>query len=176
MYRALCYLLQVRSQNLTNELKHAFNQLVAAACEAGDSSSAPHLEPLTPLTVHLFRRCLHTLLSSVSVCGSAKVAAFKTLLQYERFWVAMFGVCAEVVIATQWPAQVEPPRLCRHVMWQCAAYDMWHALRCVIPHNGAELLGRRAQRCRADARVLAQVTRHVRARLIAIKSLSNEAK
>lgn len=124
---------QVRSQNMTNELKHAFGQMVAAACEAGGASPTSELDSLAPLTVHLFRRCLHTLLSSVSICGSAKVAAFRTLLQYERFWVAAFGACAEVVIATQWPAELEAPRVCRHAMWQCAAYDMWHALRCAPP-------------------------------------------
>lgn len=121
---------QVRSQNLMNELKVAVNQIVEASIEATNPPLRDGTAQLANVTAHLFKRCLHNLLSSVAVCGSTKIEAFKILMQHEKFWIALFGVCAELVLGSLWPEDASAPVPSRdHHLWQTTAYEMWHLAR-----------------------------------------------
>jgi hypothetical protein len=116
-----------------NELKVAVNQIVEASIEAINETSRDETAHLANLTAHLFKRCLHNLLSSAAVCGSTKIEAFKILMQHEKFWVALFGVCAELVMALMWPVNANasaPVPSKDHHFWQTTAYEMWHLTRC----------------------------------------------
>jgi hypothetical protein len=158
MQLALCFLrlecLQVRSQNLVNELKAEVNQVATAALESAGLPSSEAALLVSKLAHHIFRRCVNTLLSSSAICGTGKVDAFKELLLREKFWTAAFGVAAH--LALTFGLQVPGASLCPCIassvgMFQSLTYEMWHLARCAASGSRQHLAAHRMTSRSSDA-------------------------
>lgn len=117
-----------------NSLKQAVNELATAALESEGQPSAETAAAVSKLACHLFKRCVNTLLASATVIGTGKVAALKAFLQRERFWVATFGITADLALASVLPEGVSVPDISSAKgLFRGCAYDMWHAARWALP-------------------------------------------
>jgi hypothetical protein len=94
----------------------------------------------------IFKKCMCLMLCSASF-GCGKVHAFKELVGRQRFWVAGFGVCAEVASR----ALLGPPcSVLQHVTapWLHSPMEMWHLARYVTWQTSQKLSsGRHSEVC-----------------------------
>lgn len=77
----------------------------------------------------LHKRTTNFLVSAESVLGHEQVQAFQQLLQFDKFWAAGFGVCAELAFSVLWPDVVEPLWTYADTCWNMSPYEMWHLAR-----------------------------------------------
>jgi hypothetical protein len=121
--------LQACASNITIAMKHSVNKAVSATFEAAGLQSEGVAKQAADLSAHLLKRVLDNLLTS-NIIGSGKVFAFEELLGREKFWIASFGVAADLACYTLLPIHLQA---CifqhRTSPWFGMALEMWHIAR-----------------------------------------------
>jgi hypothetical protein len=126
---------QCRATNLILDLKNYTCQALTIQLERHDIQhpSLPH--DVAQTAAHLFKRASNTLLAPAcsAAFGSGKVDAFRVLLLRDKFWVAGYGVCANVaayaLLGAHQCQQLFGDQKCP---WRSIPYEMWHLARCVL--------------------------------------------
>lgn len=98
--------------------------------EEASKPSEEQAHDVAKLTAALFKHVMCTMLAA-SAGGSGKVEALKVLLDRNRFWVAGFGVCADVAFFLLLGNEVQRPILQNTACpWSQFPLEMYHMARC----------------------------------------------
>lgn len=104
--------------------------LATIELEEASKPSEEQAHDVAKLTAALFKHVMCTMLAT-SAGGSGKVEALKVLLGRNRFWVAGFGVCADVALFLLLGNEVQRSILRNSACpWSQFPLEMYHLARC----------------------------------------------